>query len=75
MQNIGELVQLDTSSSRSWFFYLGKKLIYCIVCLDDHPTKIFAGDLFYFLKVAGSVIFFFRKVFSIIVAKFLTNLT
>lgn len=46
MENIGELVQLDTSSSRSWFFYLGKRLIYCIVCLDDHSRKILAGHLF-----------------------------
>jgi len=46
MENIGELVQLDTSSSRSWFFYLGKKLIYCIVCLDDHSRKILAGHFF-----------------------------
>jgi len=46
MENVGELVQLDTSSSRSWFFYLGKKLIYCIVCLDDHSRKILAGHFF-----------------------------
>ena len=46
MENIGELVQLDTSSSKSWFFYLGKRLIYCIVCLDDHSRKILAGHLF-----------------------------
>lgn len=46
MENIGELVQLDTSSSRSWFFYLGKRLIYCIVCLDDHSRKILAGHFF-----------------------------
>ena len=42
MENIGELVQLDTSSSRSWFFYLGKNLVYCIVCLDDHSRKVLA---------------------------------
>jgi len=36
MENVGELVQLDTSSSRSWFFYLGKRLIYCIALIDDH---------------------------------------
>ena len=46
MENIGELVQLDTSSSKSWFFYLGKRLIYCIVCLDDYSRKILAGHLF-----------------------------
>lgn len=42
---VGELVQLDTSSSRSWFFYLGKKLIYCIALLDDHSRKILAAHL------------------------------
>jgi len=26
MENVGELVQLDTSSSRSWFFYLEEEL-------------------------------------------------
>jgi len=46
MENIGELVQLDTSSSRSWFFYLGKKLIYCIALIDDHLRKILAAHLF-----------------------------
>lgn len=46
MENIGELVQLDTSSSKSWFFYLGKKLIYCVVCLDDHSRKILTGHFF-----------------------------
>jgi hypothetical protein len=46
MENIGELVQMDTSSSRSWFFYQGKRLIYCIVNLDDHSRKILAGHLF-----------------------------
>jgi len=46
MENVGELIQLDTSSSRGWFFYLGKKLIYCIVCLDDHSRKILAGHFF-----------------------------
>jgi len=46
MENVGELVQLDTSSSKSWFFYLGKKLTYCIVCLDDHSRKILAGHFF-----------------------------
>jgi len=46
MENIGELVQLDTSSSRSWFFHFGKELICAIVCLDDHSRKILAGHLF-----------------------------
>ena len=46
MENIGELVQLDTSSSRSWFFHFGKKLVCAIVCLDDHSRKILAGHLF-----------------------------
>ena len=46
MENIGELVQLDTSSSRSWFFHFGKELVCVIVCLDDHSRKILAGHLF-----------------------------
>ena len=46
MENIGELVQLDTSSSQSWFFYLGKKLICCIALIDDHSRKILAARLF-----------------------------
>jgi len=46
MENIGELVQLDTSSSRSWFFHFGKELVCAIVCLDDHSRKILAGHLF-----------------------------
>lgn len=46
MENIGKLVQLDTSSSRSWFFYFGKELVCVVVCFDDHSRKILAAHLF-----------------------------
>ena len=47
MKNIGELLQMDTTSSRRWFYYFGGKLICCVAVLDDHSRKILSAHLFF----------------------------
>lgn len=56
MENIGELLQMDAASSRSWFFKFRDKLAYCVAAIDDHSRKILAGHLFWHDNVYNNML-------------------
>lgn len=56
MANIGELLQMDTTSSRKWFYYFNGELICCVAIIDDHSRKILSAHLFFYDDVYNNML-------------------